>query len=335
MTPASPGYLYCDHFKPEKSSVTSIYSGLPKNTSFPLNSNSPTSKPYEDHSFFKYEDYALEEEIEKSNQNTPDGIENVTLQIFLHLASCADGKKRTDIEAVIEADTNELNSSLKATSSKLDKSSSAFFNKIEGDAGEKLNKSLNHLSSSKNPFLQEDYSLQENPFYENEENGLGKTFENLTKTLSTINNLLFKRFWTVDDDQMSTKEICDMLQKDYVTWNISIKQGNYLPYFHEEMEIIFQKAKEMVDLMRDYEKGIYRQRITLLVTLVISALGSIFRSRIITMLGLTSFVIAMIYMITQYRFKSMKIAEERENFTNLVEKALAEAAKARIYPEPF
>lgn len=243
-----------------------------------------------------------------SNNPPPDDVEDITIQIFAHLLTLSDGIKRDEIEKAILLPGKEISSF-----------------------------SLKRLQSLQSQYLKKQ-SLNFPPyqtgtnFYEKEgDSSEGSTPLVGAKNIYAIVTDLFlgRRIYSLQEDRRSALELSASLKLDMNTWNAKIREY-YKDPFQDEMKNIFNKAKERINIKKNFEKTIYCNRITFFSTLGLSIFAKITSFKKIFVVGFVAFSVNLIFMVIYYGKSSFKLSEQGASLKASVNKSYEKALLARL-----
>lgn len=243
----------------------------------------------------------LPKKVNKKVNRPVDEVETVTMQILLHLQQFADRKNRSEIEAAI-------------------------------------------VPSASNPRIKKDFHVpqrtmsthsirafrKDTNFYGHEELEQPiHTAHVAYNILSTLGNIfLGYEFSDSQQDSRSPEKMILALEDDKIAWNGL--QYHYKQQFRNRMEGAFKQARALLEARQAAIKEARYQRLTLYASLILSFVGKLISQKGLTIVGLITSSITLLFMLTQYGATSVKLARLSSLLERSVGQAEAEAGDHRL-----
>jgi hypothetical protein len=238
-----------------------------------------------------------------------DKIENVTLQIFLHLYSCADRIKRAAVEDAIPPPAEEDMNSL-------------FGNEFFEDKSENVHRFR--------PFRKETNFAPEE-----------EQVEHVMRTQHVVSNIFFTllkflfgyEHLNPNQDRRTNEEMIEDLKNDKRAWD-KLLDSHYDMNFNIKMKHVFAQTNELLMARKNIAKYSYYQRITFFASCIVTFVGMLISQKAVIFFGLLSSVITLFIMIKHYGQSSFRIVKLETDLKYLIEQTMTETRLNRLRQPP-
>lgn len=243
-----------------------------------------------------------------------DQVENITLQILAHLSSIADRQDRSEIEAAISPVKIEAPLSPPLYNPPLDRDLDLLDQKAN----------LPIFYQFQDPFRKEtNFNEQEDPEV------IINTTNVAYNILSTLGDIfLGYDFFNSGKNTKTDAEMEVQLRDDRTYW-FKVLNKNYESHFRIKVADALDRAGFLLKDRQDFAKEAYYHRLTLYATLILSLLGKLLNQKALTIFGLATSSITLIFMLTHYKTKTITLKGDSNKLKNLVATAESLAYRNR------
>jgi hypothetical protein len=264
-------------------------------------------KSFDDRCDRDFSDYAIPDDVFNKCFLSPkvDDIENITVQMIIHLHKIADRENRSEIEEAIDTTNSFQNSPL-----------------------------ITHKSNGSHRFRP---FRKETNFNELEDTGQILSFKHLARnTIAILGNIFFGlEFFESHQDKRTTEKMIQDLKDHEITWNQGLSK-HYSDYFNYKlMGHAFAQADELLKNRQNSAKESYYQRITLYALLILSGVGKLTNKSAFAIIGLAASSITLIFMLVHYGTNSFKLSQQSAELKRSLEIAEKEAGVNRLHSNPL